>query len=210
MKQMQKHGVFEDLGKNAPVPPGYKNIRVHMIFDVKHDGRRRARLVADGHLTDVPTDSVCSGVISLRGLRMLVFLAELNRLPLWATDISSACLEATTSEKVTIIAGPEFGELQGHRLIIKRALCGLRSSGLRWHEKFASCLRAEGFKPCLAEPDLWMRPTNETYECIGVYVDDLAFALKQPEELIKALQEKHNFSLKGTGPLAHHLGADFK
>ena len=29
-----------------------------MIYDVKHDGRHCARFVADGHLTDIPSDSV--------------------------------------------------------------------------------------------------------------------------------------------------------
>ena len=31
-------------------PPGYQEIRVHLIFAVKYDGRHKARLVADGHL----------------------------------------------------------------------------------------------------------------------------------------------------------------
>ena len=74
--------VFKDLGKNADIPDGYKRIRVHLVFDVKHDGRHKGRLVADGHLTDIPVDSVYSGVVSLRGFRLLVFLAELNRLPI--------------------------------------------------------------------------------------------------------------------------------
>ena len=37
-------------------------------------------MVADGHLTKVPLDSVYSGVVSLHGLCTLVFLAELNGL----------------------------------------------------------------------------------------------------------------------------------
>jgi hypothetical protein len=37
-----------------------------MIYDVKHDGRCKARLVAGGHLTDPNTESVVySGVVSL-------------------------------------------------------------------------------------------------------------------------------------------------
>ena len=60
---------------------------------------------------------------------MLVFLAELNGLETWATDIASAYLEAYTDEKVYNIAGPEFGELEGHTLVIERALYGLRTSG---------------------------------------------------------------------------------
>jgi Reverse transcriptase (RNA-dependent DNA polymerase) len=98
---------------------------------VKHNGRHKARLVADGHLTDIPLDSVYSGVVSLRGFRLVLFLAELNELQLWATDIGNAYLEAYTSEKVYIIAGPEFGDREGHILVISKALYRLRSSGAR-------------------------------------------------------------------------------
>ena len=68
---------------------------------------------------------------------MIALLAELCGLSLWSTDIGSAYREAKTKEKVYIIAGPEFGELEGHLLIIVKALYGLRSSGLRWHEVFS-------------------------------------------------------------------------
>ena len=65
-----------------------------------------------------------------------MFLAELNGLELWATDVGNAYLEATTSEKLYIIAGPEFGELQGNVLVFHKALYGLRTSGKQWHERF--------------------------------------------------------------------------
>jgi hypothetical protein len=77
-----------------------------------------------------------------------MFLAELNLLEIWATDISSAYPEAyATSEKVYIIAGPVFGEREGHILIISRVLYGLRSSGARWHDRSADCIREIGFFP---------------------------------------------------------------
>ena len=48
-----------------------------------------------------------------------MFLAELTELQLWEGEVGNACLEALTKEKLYIIAGPEFGELQGHmRLVI--------------------------------------------------------------------------------------------
>ena len=68
-------------------------------------------MVADGHLTDVPLESVYSGVVSLRGLRIVLFLAELNGLDTCATDIGNAYLEAHTKEKVCFIADSEFGQL---------------------------------------------------------------------------------------------------
>ncbi len=67
LKQIDDYQTFEDHGHKSKVgpPDGYKKIRVHLVFDVKHDGRHKARLVAGGHLTDPPIDSVYSGVVSL-------------------------------------------------------------------------------------------------------------------------------------------------
>ena len=176
---------------------------------MKHDGRRCACLVADGHLTDVPVDSNYSSVVSLRGFRLIAFLAELNGLKLWGTDISSAYLEAYTKEKVCILAGPEFGPLAGHRLIIEKALYGLCTSGQRWHDRFAECMKKEGFFPCRAEPDVWMRPADNTYEYVAVYVDDLALAMKDPKAFADVFGSKYKFQLKRTGELNFHLGANF-
>ena len=53
-------------------------IRVHTIFDVKVDGRHKAQVAADGHLTTTPTESVYSGVVSLQGLRTCLFIGELD------------------------------------------------------------------------------------------------------------------------------------
>ena len=80
LAQIQEYQTFRDLGKGTPGPEGYKKIKVHFVFDVKHDGRHKSRLVAGGHLTDTPVDSVYSGVVSLRSLRLVLFLAELNKL----------------------------------------------------------------------------------------------------------------------------------
>jgi hypothetical protein len=209
--QINEYQTFKDIGHHTKVKPpdGYKKIRVHLVFDVKHDGRHKARLVADGQLTEIPLEPVYSGVVSLKGFRLTVFLAELNHLQLWATDVGNAYLEARTSEKVYIIAGPEFGAQEGHVLIIFKALYGLRSSGLRWHDKFADCLRDMGFQPCPAEPDIWLRQNGHIYEYIAVYVDDLAMALVNPQEFANTLQTTYNFKLKGTGPISFHLGMDF-
>ena len=92
LQQLQDYKCFRDQGKNSKVPQGYKKIRTHLIYAVKHDGRHKARMVADGHLTDIPLESVYSGVVSLRGLSIVLFLAELNGLDTCATDIGNAYL----------------------------------------------------------------------------------------------------------------------
>jgi hypothetical protein len=74
------------------------------------------------------------GVVSLQSLRLVALFAELNGLQLWAADVGNAYLEALTKKKVYVIAGPEFGDLEGHILLIHKALYGLCTSGARWHE----------------------------------------------------------------------------
>jgi Reverse transcriptase (RNA-dependent DNA polymerase) len=128
-------------------PIGYKKIRVHLVFDVKHDGKHKARLVVDGHLTEVPLDSFYSCVVSIRGFRLTLFLVELNNLQLWPTDTGNAYLEAYTAEKIYIIAGPAFGELEEHIRSVNKGLYELRSSGARWHDKFADCMSELDFFP---------------------------------------------------------------
>ena len=56
---------------------------------------------------------------------MVIFLAKLKNLEVWGADIGNAYLEAKTKEKLYIVAGPEFEELEGHILVIYKALYGL-------------------------------------------------------------------------------------
>ena len=139
-----------------------------------------------------------------------MFLGELNGLKIWQTDVGNAYLEAVTKEKVYVIAGPEFGAQEGHVFVIVKALYGLKSSGLRWHERFADVLRHMKFFPCPAEQDIWMRDAGEHYEYIAVYCDDLTIASKDPKSITDVLETTHKFKLKGTGPLEFLLGCDYK
>ena len=142
LQQTHEYQVFRDLGKATDekgkvtnLPSGYQKIQVHLVFAVKHDGRHKARLVADGHLTREPVETVYSGLVSLRNLRLTIFLSELNNLELWGADIGNAYLVTYTDENLCIVAGPEIGELPGHLLLINKALCGTRSAGSRWHDR---------------------------------------------------------------------------
>jgi hypothetical protein len=160
-------------------------------------------------LTDPNTESVYSGVVLLRGIWLIVFLAELNKLQLWGADVGNAYLEATTKKKVYINGGPEFGSLERHSLMIDCALCGLRSSGICWNQRFSDVIRMMGFTPSAAEADIWMQENHGLYKYIAVYVDDLLIAATDPNSIVQTLQEKHKFKLKGVGTLNYHLGCDY-
>ena len=166
--------------------------------------------VAGGHLTPPDPHSVYSGVVSLRSMRIALLIGELNNLSCMAGDIGNAYLEAYTNEKVYFIAGPEFGDLEGRVLIIRKALYGLRSSGARFHEKLADTLQQMGFKPCYADPDLWYRDAGDHYEYLCVYVDDLLAIMKNPQEFYDTLINDYGYKLKGVGPPDYHLGGNFE
>ena len=89
LKQLEEYSVFIDYGifHIIKVPPGYQLIKERLFFVVKHDGRHKARMVTDGHLTKVPLNSVYANVVSLQGLQLWLFLGELNNMEAYATDI---------------------------------------------------------------------------------------------------------------------------
>ena len=65
IEQIKEYQVFKDHGKAIyekdkidDAPKGYQKIRVHFVFDVRHCGNFKARLVAYGHLTKEPKETV--------------------------------------------------------------------------------------------------------------------------------------------------------
>jgi hypothetical protein len=97
MGQIKDFNTCPSIGLDAKVPHGYQRIPVHLVFDVKEDLKRRAHMVAGGHMMKPLKESVYSGVASLRSLRVVTFLAQLNALPIMQGDIGNAYLTSDTS-----------------------------------------------------------------------------------------------------------------
>ena len=85
---------------------------------------------------------------------MSLFLAELNGMEAYTTDSGNAYLEAYTTEKLYVQAGSEFGDQQGHHLIVSKSLYGLISSGLRFNETLGRCLSELGFERSRCKDDI--------------------------------------------------------
>ena len=96
-----------------------------------------------------------------------MFLAELNGLQLWGADLGNAYLQALKKGELYIVAGPEFEELQGHVLVMHKALYGIRSGGACWHDKNKAILNQMDFKPSRADLDIRMKLSQDGthYHC---------------------------------------------
>ena len=136
--------------------------------------------------------NLCTQELFLSGLRLVMFLAELNKLLLWGGDVGNAYRQV-------------------HIPIIYKALYGARMGGACWHVKLFDTLQLMGFQPSKADPDIWMKPTDDgqAYEYIAAYVDDLCVVSKDPGKIFQTLKNKYKFKLKGDGPLDYHLGCSF-
>jgi hypothetical protein len=161
-------------------PPTYQEIRCHMIVDVKmEDLRRKARFVAGGHTPDTPHAMTYASVVSRESVRLALNLDALNDLDVKMTDIENAYLTAPITEKVWNMLGPEFGDEGGNRVIIVRALHGLKYAGAAFRNHLAECIKHLGWHPCRADRDLWMkaekRPDDGVlyWAYILIYVDDI-------------------------------------
>ena len=97
---MKEYDVFQAMAEGAGALEGYSRIPLHWVFDIKHDFRHRARIVAGGHVAPIPDESPSSYVVLLKGVRILLFLSQLFKLNLTCVDIGNAYFEAETTEKV--------------------------------------------------------------------------------------------------------------
>ena len=127
---------------------------------------------------------------------------EAQHLRTGGVDIGNAYLEAYTHEKLFIIAGAEFEELEGFILVFNKALYGLKSSGKRWGEMFHDIIKDMGFMPSKADPCVWMRENKELkcYEYIATYDDDLCIAAQDQARSFKSSRKTTNLRSKEMDP----------
>ena len=203
-----------DIRDPDKIPAFYKEIRCHLIFDVKADTlQRKARFVAGGHMTDPPKDTVYSSVVSRDSVRLFFLIAALNDLDIMSCDVQNAYINAPTKEKVWFRAGPELGEHQGKVVVIVRALYGLKSSGARFREHMANTLRNLGFVSTKADPDVWIRSGckpngDKIYEYVLCYVDDILYGGLDATTFMKKLADTYKLKEGSVKEPDTYLGAD--
>lgn len=151
---------FRLLEDNEPIPVGSKLIDYHIIFDVKMDLTRKARLVAGGHRNkNVPAHQTFSSVASRDSVRIVFLIVALDGLNVLSADVGNAYLNTSYKEKVNVVVGKElFGvENIGKTCVIVRGLYDLKSIGTSWRAHLREQVKATGFVPTIADNDVYMK-----------------------------------------------------
>ncbi|KAI2508430.1 Reverse transcriptase (RNA-dependent DNA polymerase) [Fragilaria crotonensis] len=173
------------------VPKFYKKIDCHMIFDVKMDLTRKARLVAGGHQTDPPKESTYSSVVSRNSIRIAFTLAALNDLDVLSANVQGAYLNAPSKEKVYTIAGwtklADQSLLSGHFMVLSQVEPDGETT---WHPRYTNeaC--------CKGDPDVWMRPKvkpngDKYWEYVLCYVDDILCISHEPQVVRQMSRQRY-------------------
>ena len=206
---------FKILDDGEFAPRDHQFVKCHIIFDVKmEDFRRKARLVAGGHMTTAPSSVTYASVVSRETVRMALMLAALNDLDVQCGDVMNAYITAPVREKIWTILGPEHGEDEGKKAIIVRALYGLKSSGAAFRAHLCECMEALGYKSCLADPDLWYkaqtRNKREYYSYILCYVDDIMVIHEDARPVLDRIDKFMKLKASSIGDPDIYLGAKLR
>ncbi len=112
LAEINQHKTFRVPNKDYDLSE-YKRLLYHIIFNCKFDGRRKARLVIQGNLSDPPKEDIYSGVVNMDSVRLAFYIVAMNGLSVCVADISTAFLYGKLRKKVYIITGKEFEDLEG-------------------------------------------------------------------------------------------------
>jgi ribosomal protein L31E len=209
---------FKILNDGEEPPVGYQFMKCHMVFDIKLDGfKRKARLVAGGHMTEAPPAvATFASVVSRETVRLALTIAALNDLEVKAGDVQNAYLTAPCEEHIWTQLGPEFGPNQGKKAIIVRALYGLKTAGSSFQRHLADCMRMIGYQSCKADPDLWykamVRPEDgfKYYGYVLLYVDDCLCINHDAERALQEIDKYFPMKAGSIGDPDIYLGAKLR
>ena len=193
MDALERLGVFQyhDARTKFHWQDGWQYAPMHMIFDIKHDLRRKARFVVGGHVIDSSEHTTYSSTIKDISVRLMMLVAAKYGLGMISGDIGNAFCTAPCAEKIWSVAGEQFGDKKGAIVVLKRALYGLKTASASFHKFLGDFLREMGFEPTRADQDLWIKKSEqyEGYDYIATHVDDIIIVAKNPLEYMSHIEQ---------------------
>jgi hypothetical protein len=177
------YGVWEEVG----LPEGKQALPSFFIFEIKRDGRHKARLVAGGHRQrqGLDLDETYASVGSYRTMRMMMAVAAHEDLELRQFDVRTAFLNGWLKDEVYLQV--PHGLVRklgtgGKVLRLRRAIYGLKQASRAWNERLEGELARRGFVQSDSDPSLWILHGKDGAVLALFYVDDGLVAARTGEQ----------------------------
>ena len=157
-------------------PRGHKAIGCRWVFDIKSDGWKKARLVAQGfsQVEGIDFDELFSPIVHFESVQLIFALSAIENYYCVRVDVHNAYLYGKLDEEI-YMRQPEGFKARGQEnkvIHLQHALYGLKQAGLAWWKELNSSMKSLGFE-CLLS-DAGCKDYKEIIIAI-VYVDDTMF-----------------------------------
>jgi hypothetical protein len=193
--------------------PWMKIIKSKYVFKIKKKygkiTRFKARLVALGYDEEVNPDLIFAPVVKPNTVRLLMALAQTEKMKIHQIDIQNAfcCSEI---EGDVYMSAPDGMDLpEGMCFKLQKSLYGLKSAPKSWNKTIDKTLKGLHFKPTVSDPCLYSRWAGGKQYLILVYVDDILIAGERVEhiqEIKDSICEK--YAMTDMGELDNFLNAN--
>jgi hypothetical protein len=147
-------------------------------------------------------------VAKFKSIRTIVAIAALFQLELHQMDVKTAFLNGTLKETVYMECPEGVPNPNGYVCKLKNTLYGLKQSPREWNRCLDDFLCENGYLSLDADPCVYTRNVGNTVVLkIGVFVDDIVIAGKDPVEIANFKKVMINrFQMTDTGKLNWYLG----
>ena len=189
LEALRKRQVYQLVDR----PKGKNVIKNRWVFDVKTDGRKRARLVARGftQVEGIDYDQIFSPVVRYETVRLVLALAALQDWYLTGLDVRNAYLYGELEEEL-YMEQPEGYKANGkeHMVwLLLKALYGLKQAGLVWWRTLDESMKKLGFTRLRSDAGVFVKRDGKDIIIVIIYVDDAVFAGSNKAKTLKAKEE---------------------
>lgn len=157
---------------NIDEAKGKKCLTSRWVFQVKEEGRYKARLVARGceQGNNIDYEKLYSPVVNSAALRMLFALAAHYNWNYIKFDIKTAFLYGELEEEIFMYLPEGYGNEKNKICKLRKAIYGLKQASHNWNKKFTEILKKHQLKQLLTEKCIFKKEDNSAL--LAIHVDD--------------------------------------
>lgn len=149
------------LVPRSKLPEGRKTVTSRWVYDLKHDGRYKARLVARGFTQVWGEDynETFSPVARFESIRYLLAHAALEDWEIESMDVKTAFLNGELKEEI-YMEQPDGWVEKGKEdwvCLLKKAIYGLKQASREWNAKIHQSLLKQGFVRTHSDSGVYVR-----------------------------------------------------
>jgi Reverse transcriptase (RNA-dependent DNA polymerase) len=156
LEALHRCNVFE----LTDLPKGRKTIGCRWVFDVKLDGCKKARLVAQGfsQVEGIDFNKLLSPVVHFESVQLILALSALEDYYCVSVNVHNAYLHGKLDEEIYMRQSKGF-KARGHEnkvIHLQHGLYGLKQAGLAWRKELNSSMNELGFKHLVSDAGLFV------------------------------------------------------